>query len=262
MQQQINILRYISMFVGIVLLAFGIGFGLNVSAVTNTWPWPDGALSHLFVGSILAAVSVALIWIGYVGEWGAIAAGAITVLVMTAGQAGFLFLLVGRSNRSGLLPYAIWFAIVALASVGLLFWSRRFPIRDARPMPRLLRFSYGLFVVLLFLAASALILRSQIFPWKLNRDSSVMFGLIFMGDACYFLYSLLNPRWHNARGQLLSFLAYDLFLIPQFLRLFARETTNLTSLVIYMLVLFYSGGLAVYYLFLNPVTRPWSVQGA
>jgi len=203
---------------------------------------------------------VAFIWIGFTAEWGALAAGALTGLVMAAGQAIYLFLLAGRPDRQRLLPWAAWFALVALFSLGLLLWSRRIPIRDTRPLPRPLRISYVIFVVVLFLASSALILGQQIFPWQLNTDSGVMFGWIYMGDACYFLYSLLNPRWHNARGQLLSFLAYDLFLIPPFLGLFAVQTSNFLSLSIYLLVLFYSGLLAVYYLFLDPVTRPWAVQ--
>ncbi|PZS02920.1 MAG: hypothetical protein DLM69_03445 [Candidatus Chloroheliales bacterium] len=260
MNRQLTPLRYIMVLTGIVALTLGIGFAFNLPWATALWPWPDGPLSFLFVGSILAAISIAFIWIGFTAEWGATAAGALTVLVMTAGQAAFLFLLAGQPNRQGLLPFAVWFALVALASVGAFVWSRRFPIRDIRPLPRLLQISYLLFVAILLLSGAALTLGVQIFPWQLKPDSAVIFGWIFLGDACYFLYSFLNPRWHNARGQLLSFLVYDVFLIPRFLGMFGEPNRNLTALVIYLLVLLYSGMLAVYYLFIDPRTRPWAIQ--
>ena len=79
--------------------------------------------------------------------------------------------------------------------------------------------SFGIFIVSLFFVGSALIFRAPIFPWDLNPDSSVLFGCIFIGDAFYFLYGLIQPRWQNAFGQLLSFLAYDLVLIGPFLGL-------------------------------------------
>jgi len=97
-------------------------------------------------------------------------------------------------------------------------------------------------------------LRAPIFPWALNPDSSVLFGCIFIGDAFYFLHGLLYPRWHNARGQLLSFLAYDLVLIGPFL----YETVEpdfFLNLVVYITVLVYSGLIAVYFLFVNRQTR-------
>lgn len=257
-------LRYLSISIGVLLLAVGTGMGLNMSWATAAWPWPDGKLSYLFVGSILAAVSVAIIWIGWSGEWGALPAGAVTALVMTSGMSIYLFQLSSRPGGPNLLPYALSFAFVALSSLGFFFWSRRFAIRDVRPMPVLLRVSYAIFVIVLVLAATALILRvPTIFPWPLNPDSSVMFGWIFIGDACYFLYSLLNPRWHNARAQLLSFLAYDLVLIVPFLGLFATiGQDRMPSLLLYMAVLIYSGLLAIYYLFIDPQTRGWEVQEA
>jgi hypothetical protein len=90
----------------------------------------------------------------------------------------------------------------------------------------------------------------------LNPNSSTIFGCIFIGDAFYFLYGLFRPRWQNARGQLLSFLAYDLVLILPFLALFnAVKPEHLVSLIVYVSILIYSGALAVYFLFLNPPTR-------
>ena len=95
-----------------------------------------------------------------------------------------------------------------------------------------------------------------VFPWDLNPDSSVVFGCIFLGDAFYFLYALLRPRWGNAFGQLLSFLAYDLVLIVPFVLLIDTvKPDRIFGLIVYITVLLYSGGLAVYYLLIDPQTR-------
>jgi hypothetical protein len=259
-------LRYVSVAIGVLVLALGLGFSFNVSWATDLWPWPDGKFSYLFVGSVLAAMAAALIWIGMTAEWGALAAGTITVLVTTAGMSAYLFQLSREPGRQGegLGLNAAGLAVVALLSIAFFVWSRRYAIRDTRPMPTLLKVSYALFVVVLVLASAALLLRfPTIFPWPLNPDSSVMFGCIFVGDAAYFLYPLLYPRWHNARAQLLSFLAYDLVLIVPFLGLFATvKPDHLLSLLLYVAVLVYSGLLALYYLFLNPATRRWTVEEA
>jgi hypothetical protein len=120
----------------------------------------------------------------------------------------------------------------------------------------LVRISFGIFIASLFLAGGALIFRAPIFPWLLNPDTSVVFGCIFLGDAFYFLYGLLRPRWHNAMGQLLSFLAYDLVLIVPYLKLFQTvKPEHLLNLGVYVAVLLYSGAIAVYYLFIHPKTR-------
>ena len=102
-------------------------------------------------------------------------------------------------------------------------------------------------------------MKLPIFPWALDPKSSVVFGCIFLGDAFYFLYGLFRPRWHNALGQLLSFLAYDLVLIFPFLALFKTVKPEYQlNLIVYVAVLLYSGALAVYYLFINTGTRVWN----
>jgi hypothetical protein len=84
----------------------------------------------------------------------------------------------------------------------------------------------------------------------------VLYGWIFLGAACYFLYALINPKWANAQGQLLGFLAYDVVLIAPFLNHFTTVDPRLwINLVIYTGVIIYSGLLAAYYLLLNKATR-------
>lgn len=83
-----------------------------------------------------------------------------------------------------------------------------------------------------------------------------MIGWIFIGDAFYFLYALIFPRWHNARAQLWSFLACDVVLLPPLLEFTSSVRPERTiSLTIYLAVLVYSAAVAVYYLLLNRDTR-------
>jgi hypothetical protein len=242
--------------VGWIILALAVGFIFHLPFATGIWPWPDGRLSYLFIGSILAAVSAAALWIGWTGELGALPAGSLNIFVIGVTTFIYFLQLAFQQNRTELLTYAIASLFMAIVSGAAFLWSRRIPLSDSRPTPKLVRVSFGIFIVSLVLAGCALIFRLPIFPWALNPDSSVIFGCIFLGDAFYFLYGLLYPRWHNALGQLLSFLAYDLVLIVPFLLLFNTvQPGYLLNLVLYVSVLLYSGAIAVYFLFIDPRTR-------
>lgn len=251
-----NLIRYTIFLGGLLILVFALGFIFQLDFATRIWPWPDGRFSYLFLGSILAAVSAAAIWIGWTGELGALPAGSLNVFVIALGC--MFYLLPLAAERPSLSVFG-WVSLGYVLISGLTFlWSRRIPLSESLPTPMLVRVSFGIFVASLLFAGTALILQQPIFPWKLNPDSSVIFGCIFIGDAFYFLHALFKPSWRNAAGQLLSFLAYDLVLIPPFLRLFETvEPALRLNLVVYVLVLIYSGAIAVYYLFLNPRTRNW-----
>jgi hypothetical protein len=248
---------------GLMALAFAFGFIFRIPFALRIWPWTDGPLSYLFVGSILAAVSAAALWIGWTGDFGALPAGSLNLFVIEAAATIYFVLLVRRDGRTDLLPFAIGAFALAIVSGGFFLWSRRLELHDSRPTPMFIRISFGIFLASLIFAGTALILRSPIFPWKLNPDSSVIFGCIFLGDAFYFLYALLVPRLSNAIGQLLSFLAYDLVLIGPFLKLFNTVKPEFrTSLIVYVAVLLFSAAVAVYYLFINPQTRSWLSRSA
>ncbi len=254
--------RYALIAISVLLLGIALGFAFQIDWVVSLWPWSDSRLSYLFVGSIIAAASVAMLWIGWSGEWGALPAGALNVFVIAIGFAFYFLLLYAQKGQAILLIDGIVSLLAAFASGVAFVWGRHFPVRDSRPMPVFVRISFGIFVTALVLASLPLVLRyPTIFPWPLNPDSSVLFGLIFLGDAFYFLYGMLNPRWHHARGQLLSFLAYDLVLIIPFLNHFAAvKPEHALSLTLYIAVLVYSGALAVYYLFFNKPTQSWSIE--
>jgi len=256
----VGFFRYILIISGVLVLVAGLGFAFQSPVVTVIWPWPDGRFSYLFIGSILAAVSAAMIWIGWSGEWGALPAGSLNVLVIALTTTGYFFYM-STNNRPELLPYGVASAASIIASAAAFLQTRKIPLGDERPTPALVRISFGIFVASLLVAGGGLVMHLPIFPWDVKPDSSVIFGCIFLGDAFYFLYGLLKPRWHNAHGQLLSFLAYDLVLIYPFLMLFRTvKPEHLPSLAIYTAVLVYSGAIAIYFLFINPETRRWSAN--
>jgi len=250
-----KLLRGITIVGGLVILIFAFGYIFQLPFAVTTWPWEDGRYSFLFVGSILAAISAAALWVGWTGEFGALPAGALNIFVIAITTSIYFFKLVSQ-GRSDLTLYGLLSALSAVVSLIAIFWSLRIPLKDSRPMPKLVRTSFWIFIASLFLAGGALILQVPIFPWALNPDTSVIFGCIFLGDAFYFLYGMFRPQWHNALGQLLSFLAYDLVLIIPFIGLLNTvKPERYVNLVVYLAVLLYSAGLAIYYLFINTQTR-------
>ena len=248
-------MRVLTLIIGLVCLVLGVGFVFRAPLVINLWPWEDGRYSYLFVGSILAAVSTAALWIGWTGELGALPAGTLNIFVIAVATSVYFFRLASQ-GRPELFLYGIFSVITALLSGMSFLWTRKLPLTDTRPTPNLVRISFGFFTASLILSGIALVLRLPVFPWDLNPDSSIIFGCIFLGDAFYFLYGLLRPQWGNARGQLLSFLAYDLVLIVPFLLLFNTVNPDrMIGLIVYVAVLVYSGGLAFYFLIINSFTR-------
>ena len=249
-----KLIRYAIFLGGLVILVLAFGFIFQAPIALQLWPWPDGRLSYLFMGSILAAVSAAAVWIGWTGELGALPAGSLNVFIIALGSANYFFQLApDRPNLVSIGWMSIGFAVLS----GFTFlWSRRIPLHASLPTPLPVRVSFGIFAATLIFAGTALLLRFPIFPWKLNPDSSVIFGCIFFGDAFYFIHALFKPQWNNTVGQLLSFLAYDLVLIGPFLKLLRTiDPAFKVSLIVYITVLIFSGTLAVYYLFINPRTR-------
>jgi len=245
----------------LALLAFvlGLSFYLQLSWATNLWPWPDSYLSYVFLSSYAVAIGGGVLWVALSGSPGAARSGLINLGVATAGMAVFLFQ--QSQTNQAVLPFAI-FCSVALLSFIVFFWlMRRVPFQDPRPTPLLIRLSFLIFTLLLIFTGTSLLLKSPtIFPWALRPETSVMFGWAFLGAACYFLYGALRTGWDNAGGQLLGFLGYDLILIVPFIQHFANVQPGHTlSLIIYVIVLVYSGALAVYYLFINRSTRRWAL---
>ena len=251
-----NRVRAVFVPVSILTLVLAGGFFAQLSWATTLWPWPSAPLSYVFIGSILAAIAIPLLWIALSGEMAAMQAGAIDLAVMYAGMLVYALTLIGDPGQPELAPYLVVFGLACLGSVAAFAWSRQIEWVDPRPMPTVVRFSFAAFAVMLVGAGIALILHAEIFPWPLTAESSVMFGFVYLGAAVYFVHGFLRPRWGNAAGQLAGFLAYDVILLAPFIDRFGEAGGGeLRSLIVYVAFLLYSGGLAVHYLFLAEPTR-------
>jgi hypothetical protein len=245
---------------GVLSLALATGFFLRLPWAVRTWPWAGGyddPLSYVFVAAILAAIGAAVLWIGVSGEYGSIPAGALNLTVMLGGISIFLAGATHAPGPGSLMPYAIGAGIVAFGNLLLFLWTRRLPVYRPQPLPKLMRLSYAAFaVVLLGVGVALLVGVPQVLPWPVGPETAVVYGWVFFGDAWYFLFAVVRPYWQCARAQLWSFLAYDLVLIGPLLgRISDVQPDLLPSLLVYLAVLVYSGGLAIYYLFLNRSTR-------
>ncbi len=241
---------------GLASLVLAIGFVDQAAWATDLWPWEVSRLSYVFIASILAAIAVPVIWIGISGETAAMAAGAIDLAITYAGAFVYLLTIAGDEGQPSLWPYVVVFGIGAVAMVVTFLRTRRLDWRDPRAMPGPVRASFAAFAVMLVAAGVALVLGADIFPWELGDETSVLFGLIYLGAAAYFVYGFLVPVWSNAAGQLAGFLAYDLVLIGPFADRFDEVSGGeLISLVVYTACVVYSGALAVHYLFISAQTR-------
>ena len=253
---RVTILRAALLPATLILFVLVSGFLAQVPWATGLWPWSAKPLSYIFIASILAAIAVPVLWIAVSGEAAAIRAGALDLTVMYGGMFVYVLTLTGHRHEPRLWAYALAFGFAAAGSAGAFLLARPIPWADPRSMPQLVRLSFGAFAMILTGAGAALVAHAGIFPWQLGQETSVMFGLIFLGAATYFTYGALDPHWGNAVRQLAGFLAYDLVLLAPFLEHFsAARGGSLVSLIIYVAFLVYSGALASYYLFASNATR-------
>src|SRR5512134_407184 len=143
-----KLIRTLTFLGGLAMLALAIGFIFRLPFAVNFWPWEDGRYSYLFIGSILAAASAAALWIGWTGELCNLPAGTLNLFVIGLTTSIYFFQLY-LQGRSELLVYAILSLLVGLFSGGYFLWSQRLPLTDPRRTPRLVRVSFGVFVVTL-----------------------------------------------------------------------------------------------------------------
>lgn len=148
-----------------------------------------------------AAIAAAVLWIAVSGELGdrggAEPIGHDDWFDSLSRQPG-----TGNAGLDLVKIYTVAFGSFALSIFGSFGGRRRIPIRDARPMPALLRFSYVLFVLAFAVVGAALVLQvpeCACRGWWRGRLLLCWAGC-FLGDAFYFL--LCPCRQRLARGAL------------------------------------------------------------
>lgn len=257
----IKTMRYFLLFISLVQLFFAIAFFLQLPFAVNLWPFPGTTpLTYIFISSIFAAAAASTGWATVSENYGALAGIGLDYVAILVPLAIFAFQLGASSGSPQLTAFSIACAIGFLFGLGLVWWSIRIPLDKTPPMPALVRLSFVIFLLALLFVSTQLILKvPNVIPWKITPELSVVIGLIFFGAAMYFAYALLRPGWANSAGQLAGFLAYDVVLIVPFLQRLPTVAPELRlSLIIYTLVVTYSGLLAFYYLFIHGKTRVWA----
>jgi hypothetical protein len=249
---------------GVAALGIALAFIRGVPEVVSLWPYSSTyGLSKVFIASMFAAIGAPIIWIGISGDLAAVRSGAINIIAVGVGLAGQATWKIGFEASSQplmIFAIAVWVVVVAMGVTIVLARNERW--RDPRPTPWLVRIAFGLFTFVLLVAGGLLVQRIQIFPWVLDRDAALTYGIMFLGAAAYFIYGLVEPVWSNAKGQLLGFLAYDAVLIAPYLNLWpSTEGQQQTALTVYLAVLVFSGAIALWFLFFNPIWKFGRGQG-
>ena len=195
------------------------------------------------------AVAVPVFLIGYYREYAAVRGGALNLAVMFAIMSAYTLTETGKVFAFGVVT-AVFFAFQGV----LFFVARGIPFKDSRQTSKLILWSFVLFILLLIAVGGALLAGAKnILPWSVSRDLSFLYNSVFLGAAVFFASAIKANVWGAARGRLAGFLAYDLVLIGPFITMFADVSEKyLTSLIVYTVVVVYSGALATWYLLKGP----------
>ena len=252
-----NVIRVALFVIGIIALVETYGFFVLQDWAKAIIPWELNRMAGIFLSSICAASALPMLWIALSKQYAAITGGALNFTIMFAGFAGFSFLVYAANSKQPVLIFALICLVSALIIFGIIFFGLHHSFDDSRRVPGIVRISFLTFSINLLIAGGLMAFKEpNIFPWQVTIQQSVLYGWIFLGASGYFLYGFLRPVWSNAYGQLIGFLAYDLVLIFPFIALFfSNEPFLVPNMLYYIIVLIYSGGLAIYYLFINKPTR-------
>lgn len=249
------------------ILAYGLAW--QKSWATALWPWDDQRMTYIFLASILMAVAVPMIWVGWRRDPAAFEPLALEMSLVSLGIAAYFAWRWFRHDREELGRLIVAAALTAVAS---LVFARRIGamrLEDQRELPQYVRIACVIFVAVLIQSGSALILQvNDRFPWELLPQTSTVIGLIFLGSAFLFTWIWFHPRWAYAETALLAFLAYDLVLYVPYVdallnddkprSMYNRdEEINTNGLAIYLIALGISTLVAIYALFIDRRTRVW-----
>jgi hypothetical protein len=121
---------------GILSFILTIGLWMQMPPVTGILPSTGAFPMHTFLASITAPITASLLWIGFSGELGAAAGGAIDLAVFYTGLT--IFQLHSPQYLSQPLLGVLLCLVGAIVSLGIFLWFRGYPIEDRRPLYYLL----------------------------------------------------------------------------------------------------------------------------
>ncbi len=243
---------------GLGLLVFALGLYFVRPAAMRLWIWPETPpLGCAFVAAVLAGGAAPLLWIGFSGHLPAIRAAMLTGIVANTGIALHLFTRRALPGNERYLPFAGLFAFGAILAGSLFALASRLPATGDRSSPPIIRWAFLLFSAILFPVGVGLVLDwPHVFPIPLTPDMAAVYGWFFLGSFAYYLYGFCRPSRLNSIGQLLSFLIYDLLMIPAYGTAWSLiYPEDRTSLFVYLAVLLTSAVFCAYFLFVDPRTR-------
>lgn len=257
-----GLIRLLLLLVGLACGVLAFGYFTQAPWALATWPWKDGPLANIFVSSVLAAVSAAMLWVAVSGHLAGAAGGFLHVSTMVGGIG---LVLLGGAIDAGAGPGAPALLCLVAAATGVVgfAWVRRLRLFDARPLPMALRVWCVIYLLILLPAGSALLLRVPgIMPWPVKPTTSAVYGCVFVAAAWSFAYPLLYPRIEHIRVGLVGFLAYDLVLLPPFFGHFDKVLPELRiNLILYVSALIASALVSVHYLLISRDARVGSLAG-
>ena len=240
-----------AVWLGVAALQAVLAFGFVTRAgwAIGLWPWDEGRLSYLFLGSVLAALAAGGALVVWRQSW----RGALPSLIAVAAVFGGLGvecarLWVGGEVAAG--AFALACLATALGAVVLSLDVARLPTAGQRRLAALPRLSCAVFSLALIGAGVALLAGApHVFPWPLSPQTARLFGLVFLGLSLSYGLTALWGGHESGLVALAGFLVYDLILLPPFIAHFAGVAPErLLSLTLYVAVLVYSAVLAVWVL--------------
>ena len=251
-------LRAVALVTGIGLFFFALGVFYVLPGVMQFWIWPETPpLGCVFVAAMFAGGAAPLLWIGLSGHLSAIRAAMLTGVVANTGIALHLFSKHALPGNERYLPFSAVFAFGAILAGTVLALIRHLPPPSDRRCPPVVRWAFLLASAILLPVGVSLVLDvPHVFPIPLTTDMAAVYGWFILGSFVYFVYGFWKPSWLNSTGQLLSFLIYDLLMIPPYVGYGSVVyPEDRTSLFVYLAVLLTSAVFCSYFLFIDPRTR-------
>ena len=111
-----GLIRLLLLLVGLVCGVLAFGYFTQAPWALATWPWKDGPLANIFVSSVLAAVSAAMLWVAVSGHLAGAAGGFLHVSTMVGGIG---LVLLGAAIDAGAGPGApavLWLPAARIAA--------------------------------------------------------------------------------------------------------------------------------------------------